>query len=143
MRKIGSTCDYICARNRELTQKAMRLAVSRGVTLDKVADEVADSEASRFWVDEDRAIELYHEHRRGVRQRRPERERMAGEIRRRTEAYMSLNPEASLAQAVNNVIHSPAPSFYIRGRSVKRAVAARKRGYIPEYRMKTTEENDE
>lgn len=143
MKKIGATCNYICARNKELTDKARKMAVSRGVSLKEVIEEVAESESSRFWVDEDRALRLVQEHRRGIRQRRPERERMVGEISRRTEAMLTERPGLSLSEAVFRVVNSPAPSYYVGSRSVRRALAARKRGFVPEYRKEVKNETND
>lgn len=140
MKKIGSNCGFISHRNRELAEKARRLAVSRGVGEYDVAQEVAESEASKFWIDEDRAVRLVREHRRGIVQKRKPREAMAAEITRRTEAMLNQNPKLSLTDAVFEVVNSPAPSYYISERSVRRAIASRKRGFIPEYQTETDDE---
>lgn len=137
MRKLGATCGFIAARNRELAEKARRMAVERGTTLKEVIDEAAESEASRFWIEEDRALRLVRELRNGLRERQPRRksrEAMISEIHRRAEAILRSDPTKNLPDAVYEVVNSPAPSYYVGARSVQRALSARKRGFVPDYR---------
>lgn len=130
MRKIGAKCQLLEHRNRELGERAVRMAVERGVALNEVLEEAAASPASRFWVEEDRALRLVAEHRRGKVQKRKCRQEMTAELARRTEALLKSRPDMELPDAVAEAVHSPAPSFYVSGRSVKRALAARKRRYM-------------
>lgn len=113
MKKIGANCGFIARRNRELADKARRMAVERGVALEYVVDEVAETEASRFWVDEDRAMRIVQEKRRGKLGKRGPRRDMAEEISRRTETMLRENPGMKLSEAVFEVVNSPAPSFYV------------------------------
>ena len=130
MRKIGSTCGFLEERDRELREKARRIAVERGVAICDVLEETAKSPASRFWIEEDRVIRLLQERRRGIVQKRKSRREMVEEIAKRTEALLRNNPDISLPDAVSEVIYSPAPSFYVSGRSVRRAFDSRKLRFI-------------
>ncbi len=112
----------------------MRLAYERGVNVSEVVDEVAEGTSSRFWIEEDRALRLIRDRRRGHMPKRRTREQMLLEIERRTEAILRSDPSLNLPEAVYEAVNSPAPSYYIAGRSVKRAIQARMRGYVPEYR---------
>lgn len=59
MKKNGNTCDYTPAKNSELLRKFNALIrAARIIDLDEIFAQVAVSEASRFYISEERAYEL-------------------------------------------------------------------------------------
>ncbi len=131
MRKIGCVCGYLSDRDREIFNRVVHMATERCVPMRDVFEDVAKSPASRFWIEEDRALRLMEEKRRGKVLKRQCRREMLSEIEQRTKALLESDPNKSLPDAVTEVIHSPAPSFYVSKRSVRRAVEARKHGFVP------------
>lgn len=94
-----------------------------------VYTEVANSPASRFYVDVKRATDVVRGLISGKKDVRltPLKAEMYGEIARRVAIVMDAHPCLGLREAVERVVESPAPKFYIRPCSVMGIVKRKKR----------------
>lgn len=125
MKKKGSTSDFAVDRDKEL-YAAFRyiLCNSRGVALIDMFGMAAKRPASRFWVSEERAAQVISWMLRGVASDRiermvPQRRAMFEEIFRRVCAMMEADPSLCMTHAVNEVVTSPAPEFYLTPKSAR------------------------
>lgn len=125
MKKKGSTSDFATQRDKEL-YAAFRdiLCNSRGVALADMFGMAAKRPASRFWVSEERAAQVVSWMLRGASQEKIEsmvaqRRAMFEEIYRRVRALMADDPSLCMTHAVNEVVASPAPEFYLSPKSAR------------------------
>lgn len=122
MKKKGSSCDYTSAKNAELVKTFNSLLRrSKMIDLDVIFREVAESEASRFFISEDRAYDLILTYRRdGIwKISNPLREEMMEEILARAEMFIDRYPGSSLKDAVCMAVNTRAPKFYLTPRSCR------------------------
>lgn len=89
------------------------------INMKRVIHRVKNSEYSRFFVSEDRAIRVIQKmiHSNGECPiRTPSSQEMYREIYQRVMHQMSKSPELSLEDVVTNVVNSPAPKLYLSDR---------------------------
>lgn len=122
MKKRGSTFEYGRQRDEELMAAFLQLLCNeRGVPLADLYSMAAHSPASRFWVSEERALEVVYSLRgKGtLRGMTPMKEKMYREIYRRVEALLASGEELTVKEAVYRVVESPAPEFYLTDLSAR------------------------
>lgn len=127
MKKSGNTCDYTAAKNAELVKIFnAKIREAKLIDLDRIFLEVSQSEASRFFISEDRAYELILAYRKAGRWLLGNslRREMMEEIRSRTEAYMREDSALSLKDAVYMAVNSRAPKFYLTPRTCRTLIYA-------------------
>lgn len=128
MKKKGHVCDFTGAKNSELV-KVFKMLVrnSYPIDLDQIFRQVSESEASRFFISEDRAYELIREYEREGRWSlsNPLRIEMLTEIKHRADRLLTDSPEMSLRDAVCFTVNSKAPKFYLTPRSCRTLIYAR------------------
>lgn len=116
MKHIGDKSDFVVQRDEEL-MKAYRDAPP-GVNF-------AETPCSRFWVSERRAanvmarLELGEE----LPMKFPEKRRMYLELYRRMRKLRSENPGLTIMHAMEEIVNSPAPSFYMAQVTAERKVS--------------------
>lgn len=124
MKKIGSTSDFTDARDRELYSNFRQLLRSADMPLAGMFAAAAAMPASRFWVSERRAADVI-----GAMLRRdadavtahmcPQKQRMYLEIFRRVKAIMAADRGLCMTHAVDAVVCSGAPEFYLTPKSAR------------------------
>lgn len=84
--------------------------------------------APRFWVSEERATAVVSRLLAGrtLGRMRPMRRRMFADIARRVRQLLEAEPSLSLYLAVERVVNSPAPSYYLSPGSAKAVFYARR-----------------
>ena len=114
----GSRCDYRDMREKDLL-RAYREALADAVPPFRKADVVRQAitrPASRFWVSSERAAWQMSRLERGlplIDVTSPHLTEMYNEIYRRVKALRAKRPGLSLVEAVEEVVYSPAPRFYL------------------------------
>ena len=125
--------DYIPQRNREIIAVFRNIiARSSSVELYSLADEIAKSPASRFWVSEEHAarILLAMASGRPLPPMRPLRRAMFDEIYRRFCNIRRQHPERSVAQIAREVINQPAPQFYVSPRTIRGTIYSLRKNHV-------------
>lgn len=116
MKKIGSVCEFINDRNRELVsayfESIRRLKSTEEQCCFRAA---ASSPASRFWVSERRATEVINKMMRGesIAKMSGTKRKMFVELFRRVREYIDTHPGSSVPDATFAAVNSPAPEFYL------------------------------
>lgn len=122
MKKYGNNCDFIHQRNCEL-MKTFRnlLAESVFIDLPRIFRQTADAPASRFFVSEDRVLNVMRRRRAsgsfGVC--RGKRLLMYEELERRINSILAADPSFTLYEAIFEAVNSQAPHFYLTPKSVR------------------------
>lgn len=122
MKKKGSVCDYIAARDRELLACYRRqLAQVAFVDLDEIFRRMARCKASRFYISEARAYQLIRNFEATGEWplQSPMRRRMLADIYERVGRLRKRRPGLSLEDAVYETVGRPAPSFYLTPRTCR------------------------
>lgn len=120
MKKIGSTCEFIGERNRELHASFMKvLRESRDVPLRDMYGLAAKQRCSRFWVSPERVVAAIGRHN---DDQLDTRRRMYEELERRIGDYRREHPRSSLIEAATAVVYSEAPEFYLTPLSAERII---------------------
>lgn len=122
MKKKGNVVAFTGRRNEELLEAyKQQLGYLGMMPLWRIWERIAQTPASRFWVSEFRAYEVMLRIRRGDRllEMIPKRREMFFEIYMRVRELMEDEPDLRLTQAVDEVVNSPAPEFYLTPRSVR------------------------
>ncbi len=114
---MGSILSFTRERNAALL-KAYRMHVSKVdfVRLNEIGEKVVNSPSPRFWVSVERATIIVSAIMRGkpvLETMRPTKQEMFKEIYRRVMILKKQYPERHLYELVNEVVHSPAPKFYM------------------------------
>lgn len=125
MKKLGSTSDFICERDRELMAAFRNVLIeSDGIALRDMFGMAARRPCSRFWVAERRCAEVISRMLRGdtLPDTPPQKRRMYEEILRRVTAWRRRNPGRPLSDAVFAAVNSPAPEFYLTDRSAREII---------------------
>ncbi|MDE7160777.1 MAG: hypothetical protein K2O24_08060 [Muribaculaceae bacterium] len=123
MSRQRTNAEYGAARDAELLRTFDRLMqeAPAGKSVASLFERLVEQPASRFYVSELRAIRVITAMRRGSL--RPgssrSRGRMYAEVNRRVERLLAASPEMSLADAVVEVVNSPAPEFYMEPASAR------------------------
>lgn len=123
MKKKGNCCDYKEERNLQL-KKAFRDILRNPEVNDtkKIFEMVSKASAPRFFISEQRALNLLRSFRRTgswPANMVPSRRAMMEEIHHRVHKHLEDNPGEALSNAVFTIVNSPAPSFYLTPGSTK------------------------
>ena len=122
MKKIGSVCDYIKDRDKELYHRYREaLATAQTIKLDDILLSVIHSRTSRLWLSENRAAEIIKSFIRadGKFKPNPKRAEIYNEVWRRYRRLRSKRPNDAFSDIVFDVVNSPADSFYLTIGSAK------------------------
>ena len=122
MKKIGSVCDYINDRDKELYHRYREaLATAQTIKLDDILLSVIHSRTSRLWLSENRAAEIIKSFIRadGKFKPNPKRAEIYNEVWRRYRRLRSKRPNDAFSDIVFDVVNSPADSFYLTVGSAK------------------------
>ena len=122
MKKIGSVCDYINDRDKELYHRYREaLATAQTIKLDDILLSVINSHTSRLWLSENRAAEIIKSFIRadGKFKPNPKRAEIYSEVWRRYRRLRSKRPNDAFSDIVFDVVNSPADSFYLTIGSAK------------------------
>ena len=122
MKKIGSVCDYINDRDKELYHRYREaLATAQTIKLDDILLSVIHSRTSRLWLSENRAAEIIKSFIRadGKFKPNPKRAEIYREVWRRYRRLRSKRPNDAFSDIVFDVVNSPADSFYLTIGSAK------------------------
>lgn len=122
MKKIGSVCDYINDRDKELYHRYREaLATAQTIKLDDILLSVIHSRTSRLWLSENRAAEIIKSFIRadGKFKPNPKRAEIYSEVWRRYRRLRSERPNDAFSDIVFDVVNSPADSFYLTIGSAK------------------------
>lgn len=124
--------DFTHQRNADL-MRAFRHHLSEvdRIFMEDIFYLVAESPASRFWVSEERAAIVISAMVAGRRlpKMRPNKKEMFEEILRRYLIAKELNPDRSLSSLVAEIVHQPAPKFYLTPRTVGEFIYRIKNGF--------------
>ena len=124
--------DFTHQRNADL-MRAFRHHLSEvdRIFMEDIFYLVAESPASRFWVSEERAAIVISAMMAGRRlpKMRPNKKEMFEEILRRYLIAKELNPDRSLSSLVGEIVHQPAPKFYLTPRTVGEFIYRIKNGF--------------
>lgn len=118
MKHSGDILHFTCQRNRELLS-AYRKIIDKcnPVDINSVAQQLADTPCSRFWVSEERALAVVSAIMRGrnfiLDSMRPLKREMFLEIHARVLSLQKEQPDAPLRDLVFLAVNSPAPKFYM------------------------------
>jgi len=139
MKHKGSICDYVEERNRDLL-RAFHEVIASGAhpSVPDIYRATANSPASRFWVSEERAavvLTLMFNKRKLPKMIKSKRE-MFNEIYRRAVKLKAKNPDMTMLELATNVVHQPAPKFYLTGGSTKVIITYAKKKWYEERRKK-------
>lgn len=128
MKKHGSICDYKFARNENLKREFYaRLGKGNYRRIDDIFPDMLNAPADRFYVSENRALELLRmkwRHGCWPADMLQNRRQMMTEIERRVLERRRRLPEEAIADTIFAVVNSPAPSFYLTARSMRTLVYA-------------------
>lgn len=133
MKHIGSILEFTDLRNAEL-MRAYRSSIAGKTFIDisQVAEEVANSPTSRFWVSEERAAVVISAIERGVPildTMRPLKREMFEEIYRRAMAVKRKHPDYTMNELAFLAVNSPAPKFYLCPRCAMDIIYKIRNGY--------------
>ena len=123
MKRQGAISDFSAQRRADVI-RAYRLAMAQAEKI-RVADvmkEAVAMPASRFWVSEERAVNVVSALMRGMhalKGMRPTKARMYAEIMRRVAAVLTECPDMRLIDAVSEVICGEAPEFYMSANTAR------------------------
>lgn len=120
MRPKGSTPEYITDRDHALLKAYKRVMTERTqLHWREIVRRSVDSPCERFWVSEKQAIIVMREMLAGktTNVRTDIKRKMYDEIHQRVVKLLTDRPDMSLSDAVFQVIHSPAPKFYLSEKS--------------------------
>lgn len=122
LKKIGSVCDYIEQRDKELYHTYRNaLASTQTIRLDELLSKVINSPTSRLWLSEYRAAEVVKEFIRndGKCKHHQKRSEMYNELWRRYTKRRKQRPNDSFDNIIFDIVNSPADSFYLTIGSAK------------------------
>lgn len=132
MKYRGSILDFTKRRNENLMRVYReKLNLMSIVVMPQIFELVAESQADRFWVSEERAAIVISAMAVGKplpRMRRNKRE-MFEEIYRRFLIARRGSPQTSLYELVTKIVNQPAPKFYLTPRTVGEFIYRIKNGW--------------
>lgn len=142
MKNYGSFLEFTDQRNNEIIETFNRILPTAPSILDAFAM-VANSPASRFWVSEERAAIVIADmlRKRPLTNMRPLKMEMFNEIFRRFMIIRKDNPRKPIRAIVSQIVHQPAPSFYLSPRTIGEIIYLIHKGWYDRRSEKGTEEN--
>ncbi|MCD8388117.1 MAG: hypothetical protein LUD17_14725 [Bacteroidales bacterium] len=118
MRKPGSVTEFAAERDAALVEAYRQEMIAAKVFNTRAAAQaVVRRPAQRFWVSEERAAVVVSRMMRGespLARMSHTKKRMYQEIYVRVMSLAALNPRASLADLVRQVVYQPAPEHYLQ-----------------------------
>lgn len=130
MKHKGSRCDFNEERDKDLL-RAYRHELGRcdTIDIDDVVRSVVMSPSKRFWVSEDRATIVISDMLKGksIYDMIPCKRAMYQEIFSRVCKIRASNPNTILSKVVEEVVHQPAPQFYLTEGSAKVIISKAKK----------------
>lgn len=142
MKTAGAILEFTRERNDDIMrvyrqELKQTLDLNGMVYMPTLLNRVANSQASRFWVSEERATAVISLMLRGrqVKGLRPTKKAMFDEIFRRVRIILGDDvdiktlPPLTLRNIVREVIEQKAPSFYLTGRTIGEIVYRVKKGW--------------
>ena len=137
MKPFGSILEFTSERNADIMRAfrhQLRLAAAAPgpISMFAICDALVGMPAARFWVSDERAAAVVSAMVAGrdlPANMRPTKVAMFSEICRRVVALRPQRPGLSLSAVVSEVIHSPAPCFYMLPRSAMDIIYKIKNGY--------------
>lgn len=139
MKHIGSHFEYENERNHDLFNTYRRLLRDcRHIHMPTLFTTLVQQPASRFWVSEERAAIVIADMMRGrpISHMRLSRQEMYHEIYKRVLLLRRTNPCATIYELVFNVVHQPAPQFYLTPGSAKVIIHKIKTKWYEKRRLK-------
>lgn len=123
MKHKGSAFEYERQRDENLLRVYRTLMGTLAVTSQyEIYCKTIASPADRFWVSEERAVaviaSMSSDYNGTLKKMLPQKQRMYTEIYKRTMKLLKANRGMSRAEAVTEVVQSPAPEFYLTPGSV-------------------------
>lgn len=117
MKHFGCTLSFSDMRDNALLAAYRKLTHQCRFILNfEIAEAIVNSPAPRFWVSEERAtavISLLLRGKPALARMRPTKREMFSEILRRVRIARTNSPGKPLSYIINDIIHSPAPKFYM------------------------------
>lgn len=132
MKHFGSILEFTRQRNDEIMRVyRYHLSQSDRIFLPCIYELVSDSPASRFWVSEECAANVVSAMMAGktLPRIRPNKREMFEEIFRRYCILQKQFPDRTISGLVSDVIHQPAPKFYIAPLSIREIIRKIKTGW--------------
>jgi hypothetical protein len=132
MKYFGSILEFTEERNNDLLRAYRRqLARVKYIKTRDIFEAVVDTPSARFWVSEERATIVVAAMQRGDRllYMRPTKREMFQEIYRRYLILRDKYPSRTAPDLIMEVVHQPAPKFYMTPGSAHAIVCRIKRGY--------------
>ncbi len=132
MKYFGSILDFTKERNAELMRVYRQtLATSDYIIMPDIFARVANSPCSRFWVSEERAAIVISAMLAGkpLPNMRKNKREMFDEIFRRFVSLRNIYPEKSIYELSMDIVHQPAPRFYMTPRTVGELIYRIKSGW--------------
>lgn len=144
MKSFGSILAFTRERNAALL-KAYRHQIGKTcfVRLNEIGEKIVNSPSPRFWVSEERATAVVSAVMRGkpvLDTMRPSKREMFIEIHRRVMALKEIHPDWFLYRLVSEVIHSPAPKFYMEPSSALERLFKIRNGWYDNCKSPDTDE---
>jgi hypothetical protein len=122
MKQFGSALEFTSQRNNAimLAYRSQIKNVKR-INVADVFDKVVNMPSPRFWVSEERASIVISDMLRGksLNYMRPTKREMFQCIFRRFCVYRALFPNRTIISIVTEIVHQPAPKFYMSGASAQ------------------------
>lgn len=121
MKYKGSRCDFIEERDAELLRACTNIIGERDkISLPEVAQTLAHTPCSRFYVSEERVYIVIGYMQRGISLDHmiPLRREMYQEIYRRFVLFRKEHPSLTKMECIWRVCHQPAPKFYLTPGSI-------------------------
>lgn len=123
MKHKGNVCELNTDRADDLmrTWREIFLQAPPRTTCHQLLAELARRPARRFYVSEERALDVVTRisHGNAMQRMNHTRKEMYAEIHRRTVDLLRRTPGMTLREAVAKVVHGPAPHFYLTPKSMK------------------------
>jgi hypothetical protein len=138
MKYFGSVLEFTHERNTDLLRAfRVQMLQARHIRMTDIFSRVVQMPSSRFWVSEERAAIVVSSmlHGRPLTGMRESKKRMFREIYRRVVILRAADARRPLSDIVSEVIHQPAPSFYMSPGSAKEIIYRIKRGYYNDKRI--------
>lgn len=121
MKHFGSKLDFTKQRDEDILRVFKQyMQENNHIIMPEIFERVAASPAQRFWVSEERAAIIISaiENRRPLGPMRQNKREMFREIYRRYVRLRAAHPNIPLRDLVSQIVHSPAPRFYLTARTL-------------------------
>lgn len=125
MKHKGSVSDFSAHRDNELKASYCRQLKGAGgkvLSAEMIYNNAVKARCPRFWISEQRAVAVVSRMMKGdeMKDSFPEKRRMYGELHARVSVLMEACPGKSLHDAVDEVVNSEAPEFYMTAENARK-----------------------